>query len=76
MRILNEQEQELQPEEIDLELGYLKPDKIFIAHHEAIDPQEEQWHYAVSCFYFEDGTFEKIEEENDSRIVVVDKYTG
>lgn len=38
MRIFNEEKtQELNKEELNLELGYLRADKLFIAHHEAIE---------------------------------------
>lgn len=37
MRVFNENKTyEMSPSQIDLEKGYLKPDKIFIAHHEAV----------------------------------------
>lgn len=35
----------------DLHRGYLKKDRIFVKHHEAIDPVEEQWHYEVIAEY-------------------------
>lgn len=31
--------------EYDLSAGYLKPDKLFIAHHEATEAVEGQFHY-------------------------------
>lgn len=35
----------------NLSLGYLKQDKLFIKHHEAIEPVSEQWHYEVIAEY-------------------------
>ena len=41
MRIFNEDKtQELNEETIDLEKGYLKLDKLFIAHHEAVESKD------------------------------------
>lgn len=35
----------------DLSRGYFKKDKIFVKHHEAVEPVEEQWHYEVVAEY-------------------------
>lgn len=35
----------------DLSRGYLKEDHIFVKHHEAVEPVEEQWHYEVIAEY-------------------------
>lgn len=35
----------------DLSLGHLENEKIFIAHHAAIEAVEEQWHYEVVAEY-------------------------
>lgn len=35
----------------DLSLGYLKNDRIFVKHHEAVDQVDEQWHYEVIAEY-------------------------
>ena len=35
----------------NLEIGYLKPDRFFIQHHEAIEAVEEQGHYEVIAVY-------------------------
>lgn len=41
MKIYNEEKtQELNENELDFEFGYLKPDKLFIAHHDAIEARE------------------------------------
>lgn len=49
MRILDEDGIEI--EYPDLEKGYLKNDKILIAHHEAIEAVEEQGHYETVAEY-------------------------
>ena len=43
MRILNQDNIEVTSP--DLSLGYLVEEEIFIKHHDAIEPVEEQWHY-------------------------------
>lgn len=76
MRILDVDGNELQEEDIDLEIGYLEPDRILIEHHEAIPAQERIWHYAVKTVYFEDGTKVEIESEDDPRIEIIDAKQG
>ena len=49
MRILDENGIEI--ESPDYELGYLKPDRIFISHHESIDAVEEQGHWETIAEY-------------------------
>ena len=75
-RILNEDDEEITMEDVDLELGYLRPDQLLKEHHEAIEFQEEQWHYAVTCYYFEDGTDMKITSEDDPHIQRIDADNG
>lgn len=76
IRILNEDDEEITMDDVDLELGYLRPDQLLKEHHEAIEFQEEQWHYAVTCFYFEDGSELKIESEDDPHIEKIDADNG
>lgn len=61
MRILNEQDVEIQAEDVDYELGYLTEDKIFKEHHEATEAKERITHYYPLTYYFEDGTEYKTE---------------
>lgn len=75
-RILNEDDEEITMDDVDLELGYLRPDQLLKEHHDAIEFQEEQWHYAVTCYYFEDGSEMKIEEEDDPHIERIDADNG
>lgn len=76
IRILNEDDEEITMDEVDLEFGYLRPDQLLKEHHEAIELQEEQWHYAVTCFYFEDGSELKVESEDDPHIEKIDADNG
>ena len=70
MRILDEQNQELSQEDIDLSLGYLKDEKLFIEHR----PMET--HYKVTCFVFTDGTSYRPVSEDDPHVKVVDAEKG
>lgn len=46
MRIFNQDKKiELHKSELDLSKGYLKADKVFIKHHDAVLPVDEQGHY-------------------------------
>lgn len=49
MRILDSNNVEI--ESPDLSLGYLTEDNILIAHHEAVEAVEEQWHYETIAEY-------------------------
>lgn len=53
MRILNIENIELTNP--DLSCGYLKNDKIFVKHHEAVEHIDEQWHYEVIATYSNGG---------------------
>lgn len=39
----------------DLTLGYLIEEEILVAHHDAVEPVEEQWHYEVIATYENGG---------------------
>ena len=51
MRILDENNIDLTEEEINLELGYLKPESIISIHHEAIEETKGVGHYEVIAEY-------------------------
>ena len=51
MRILDENNIELTEEEVNLELGYLKPESIISIHHEATGEVKEIGHYEVIAEY-------------------------
>lgn len=70
MRILDEQDQEIQESDVDLNLGYLKLDQILKEHHEAVPEIEEEGHYYPETFYFMDDTEYKVdvEGENDPHV--------
>lgn len=70
MRIFNEQDQELNREDIDLSLGYLKNEKLFLQHSPRIT------HYKVNCFIFDDNSHYYPTDENDSHIKVIDAKKG
>lgn len=76
MRILDEKDFELNPDEIDYELGYLTPDSIFIAHHEAEPEEPEVNHLEVTTFYFEDGSKLVVDSPDDPHIITIDNKSG
>ena len=45
MKILDQNDNEIQPEDVDYRLGKLSDDKIFIQHHDAVEAVGEQGHY-------------------------------
>lgn len=47
MRIFDELNNELNANELDFSKGYLKEEKIFIKHHDAVSAVEEQGHYEI-----------------------------
>ena len=51
MRILDENNIELTEEQINLELGYLKPESIISIHHKATEEVKEVGHYEVIAEY-------------------------
>ena len=55
MKILDENNIELTEEEVNLELGYLKPESILSIHHEAIEETKEIGHYEVIAEYHNGG---------------------
>ena len=67
MRILDENDQELQQEDLNLTLGYLVSDQILKEHHDAVPEVQEEGHYYPETFYFMDGSQYKVntESEND-----------
>ncbi len=55
MRILNEQGKEIAEDQVDLDLGHLEQDFVFVRHHEAVPSKGEVGHTAVTVT-FADGT--------------------
>ena len=51
MRILDENNIELTEEQINLELGYLRPESIISIHHKAVEEVKEVGHYKVIAEY-------------------------
>ena len=66
MKILDEQDREIQESDVDLDLGYLVPEQLFVEHHEAIEEQPEQAHYYPETIYFEDKTKYSVVIEGES----------
>ena len=56
MRILNEEDVEIQEEDVDYKLGHLVEEKIFKEHHEAVEATEKVFHYYPTVYYMTDGT--------------------
>lgn len=51
MRILDQNDNELQLENVDYENGYLIEEKLFVKHHEAVEAVEEQGHWETVAEY-------------------------
>lgn len=54
MRIIDKDNKVITEQDVNTDIGYLKPDKIFIRHHEKQAPVEEipeVWHYEVIAVY-------------------------
>lgn len=49
MRILDENNVEIQSP--DLSIGRLVEEKLFVAHHDAVEAVQEQWHYETTAVY-------------------------
>lgn len=76
MAIYNEQDEEIQESDVDTSKGYLVPDKKFIKHHDEQPEVEEQSHYEVKTFYFEDGDSLDVDGNSDPHVDVVDDKQG
>lgn len=66
MRILDENDQELQQEDLNLTLGYLVSDQILKEHHDAVPEVQEEGHYYPETFYFMDGSQYKVDTEGEN----------
>ena len=56
MRIIDESNKEITEQEANLKLGYLKEERIFVKHHEAVKAQAPVYKVFPKTFYFDDGT--------------------
>lgn len=74
MRILNEQDEEIQESDVDYNLGYLMPDQIFKEHHEATEEVAEEGHYYPQTVYFKDGTRYDIEKDENDKVIENDPH--
>lgn len=75
LRLLDEQDQEINREDCDLTLGYIVYDQILKEHHEATPEVQEQSHFYPNTYYFEDGTNYKVtgEEGEDAHVGPTDE---
>ena len=55
MRILDENNVEILEENLDLTLGYLTEDKVFVASHPAVEARKEVYHYETIVEYTNGG---------------------
>lgn len=76
MKILNEQDEEIQESDVDTSKGYLTSEQLIIAHHDAVERKQEVSHFTVDVFYFDDDTSLKATGEDDPHIEVVDAKQG
>ena len=76
MRILNEEDVEIQESDVDTTKGYLKPDKKFIAHHAEQIEIPEKKHYEVIRFTFENAPEMFVEGNTDAHVKVIDDQAG
>ena len=75
MRILDQNNMEMDPQDVDLEKGHLEPETIFKKHHEAVEEVPEQSHLYPMKVYFEDGTSVTLEEK-DENVSPIDPDAG
>lgn len=75
LRLLDEQDQEVNQEDCDLTLGYITYDSILKEHHEATPEVQEQSHFYPKTYYFEDGTSYQVEgaEGEDAHVGPTDE---
>ena len=75
LRLLDEQDQEINREDCDLTLGYIVYDQILKEHHEATPEIQEESHFYPNTYYFEDGTNYKVtgEEGEDAHVGPTDE---
>lgn len=78
MRILDQNDIEIQESEVDTSKGYLVADKIFVQHHEAVEAQPAETHYECKTFYFDDGTSLDVSalKNQDPHVKVIDAKNG
>lgn len=76
MRILNEQNEEIQESDVDTSLGYLVHDQILKKHHEATPAVDEKGHYYPQTFYFEDGTRYDVPKGENDKVIENDPHVS
>lgn len=76
MRIFDENDNEIKPQDVDGYLGYLEVEKKIIKHYDAVEEVPQVSHLAVSAFYFTDGTSIQFDDEHDPHIKIIDAENG
>lgn len=76
MRIVDENDVEIQESDVDLEKGYVINDRIFVQHHDAVEGKDAVVHYEAKTFYFEDGSSLDVAGNTDPHVEVVDEKQG
>ena len=66
MRILNEKDEEVQPSDVNSDLGYLVSEQILKEHHDAVPEIQEKGHYYPETFYFIDGSQYDVNTDGDN----------
>lgn len=75
-RYLDVNDNEIQPENIDYSKYHADFEKLFIKHHDAIEEAQEECHYEVKKFYFDDGTEMEVNGNSDEHVKVIDADEG
>lgn len=65
MRILDENDNEIQESDVDRNLGYLVYEQLFVKHHDEVEAKAEEGHYYPTCVYFENSTKYVVDTENE-----------
>lgn len=70
MRILDINDNELQEQDVDINIGYLVKEKIFIKHHEGTKGVKAKSHFWPNEYYFTDGSKYTVTEEDDPHVKI------
>lgn len=75
-RVLTENDEEISMSEVDYTLGHLRPEQLFVEHHDEIPEVKEESHFRVTKFYFFDAEPMEITEEDDPHVITIDNKAG
>lgn len=76
MKFIDQDGNEILESAIDYSKGRVIGDKLFVAHHDAVEAVDEVNHYEVKKIYFTDGTSLDVESNEDSHIKILSEETG